>query len=98
MGQTLLVVAGLLFGNCSHAAENWFLPYEEDEHTLVLLHLDAGGAVEENSGRLPVEARPKGSAGAGEGRFGGGAQLDGATGSVGLTPDEGLRLGHDHSY
>lgn len=80
------------------ASENWFLPYEPDDHTLVLLHLDAPDRAEENAGLLKLTAKLRGDTKRGEGKFGGGVTLDGSDCGVGVSNDTRLRMAYNDPF
>ena len=59
------------------AAENWFLPYEPDAHTIVLVHLDGPQAGERAEARTPAQVTLTDNAQHADGRFSGGVALAG---------------------
>lgn len=87
--RCLLCVGALLpLAAPSRGAENWFLPYAPDEHTLVLLHCDGQGDQEPNAAQ-PAEGEPSlrsfalvNGAVHNEGYFGGGVRFDGVKASL----------------
>lgn len=79
-------------------SEAWFMPYETDEHTLVLLHFDGDGAMERNFGVLGGEAMLVGNARRGHGRFGDGIVFDGSKGSVRFPMHERLKFKRNQPF
>ncbi len=81
------------------ASENWFLPYEPDEHTLVLLHLDQAGDIAANAGQLPITAQLVGGVKRAHAMFGGGVQTGrGVKPSLSLKPHEALRFAFNQPF
>ncbi len=81
-----------------HAAEAWFLPYEPDEQTLVLLHLDEDDGPQPVEGVLGVTAEMRKDAPSVPGVFGRAAGLDGRGQCVRLPSHEMLRLAVDQPF
>ncbi|MEA3401724.1 MAG: 1,3-beta-galactosyl-N-acetylhexosamine phosphorylase N-terminal domain-containing protein [Armatimonadota bacterium] len=94
-----ICVAGLLLSAAAaFGAEAWFLPYEPDEDTLLLLHLDEGGEEQPNLGTAPVDGQLVKGAESAEGVFGRGAELEGGGECVRVPFDESLRLAVDQPF
>lgn len=88
-GATRLAVA---------AGTGWFLPYEPDEHTIALFHLDGGEDKQRSAGKADVSVSFHKAAAHAEGKFGQGAKLNGSSASLRLTPHEALRLKNDQEF
>jgi len=75
--STIATILLLLVAAPLTAAENWFLPYEPDEHTLFLAHLDREAELAKPHAKGPVTLTLKGGAQLGEGFSGRGLALNG---------------------
>lgn len=87
----IVVAVCMLAAVPASAAEAWFLPYEPDADTLILLHLDAEGEVQPNAGSLEADGVLADGAASTAGMFGGGALLEGAEEEI-RVPSGDLRL------
>ncbi len=93
-----VAVISLLIAVPAFASEAWFLPYEPDEDTLVLLHLDQPGEEQSNLGIAPVSATLVRGAQIEPGCFRGAALLDGREQFIMLPGDPLLRLRVDQPF
>ncbi len=98
--RPVAVMLGVLMAIASPglASEAWFLPYEPDADTLVLLHLDDPGDEQPNPGIAPVNGTLVRGARIEPGVFGGAAVLDGRDQCVRLPADPMLRLSVDQPF
>ncbi len=80
------------------AAEPWFLPYEPDADTLLLLHLDAEGPEQPDSGPLAFPTSLQNGAAVIDGVFGQAAEVDGHKQFVRVDGTDELRLGVDQPF
>ena len=92
------LAAGFLPALGCECSENWFLPFQPDEHTLALVHLDGEGDVEQVQGRLEVTAKLRGDSHRGAGRFDTGVQLDGSDCGISLSGHKGLQMGYAEPF
>lgn len=82
----------------AYAAEPWFLPYEPDADTLVLLHLDAEGEAQPNAGTLEVDTVLRQGAPLIDGVFGRAVGIDGHGQCVRVASHDDLRLEVDQPF
>ncbi len=100
------VMAIALCVNVAGADEAWFLPYEPDEHTIVLYHLDGEGEAEPagegegeaNEAAAEIELVMHGGAVRGPGAFGQAVHLRGPKEHLRLTKNAALSLGNAQPF
>ena len=98
MRAAAIAVLTLLIAAHAWAAEPWFLPYEPDADTLLLLHLDAEGAEQPDAGPLALAASLRNDATVIDGVFGRAAELDGHMQFIHVDGTDDLRLGVDQPF
>ena len=96
--KRMAVLAMLTLAAHAWAAEPWFLPYEPDAQTQVLLHLDEDADEQPNAGTLDAAAMLVNDAPIIDGVFGGAVGLDGEGQCVRLPASEALRLRVDEPF
>ncbi|NLO06029.1 MAG: hypothetical protein GX131_09420 [candidate division WS1 bacterium] len=94
--RTIAIVILSLVPLTANAAEAWFLPYEADADTVLLLHLDE--PAETSTGALALVPQLKGAAQIDSGVFGGAAQLGGSGDAIIIPRDEALRFAVDEPF
>ncbi|MBD3291781.1 MAG: hypothetical protein GF393_02590, partial [Armatimonadia bacterium] len=97
MRTAVITVCALIAVN-AFAAEPWFLPYEVDEDTLLLLHLDAEGEEQPDAGPLDLPTSFAKGAESTEGVFGRAAYLDGNGQHIRVDDSDPLRFGVDEPF
>ncbi len=80
------------------AGETWFIPYDPDEHTIALFHLDEGADQQANAAQADITATFAEGAGHIEGVFGGGVRLRGPKECLKLSANEALSLGNAQPF
>jgi len=96
--RAFLVLCLLLPACTAGGSEYWFLPYEPDEHTLLLCHLDGKGDSEYSEGKVRVKVDLFRGAQRGAGKFGGGAVLNGKGAAVRCEAHEKLRFRSNQEF
>ncbi|HUS80782.1 MAG TPA: lacto-N-biose phosphorylase central domain-containing protein, partial [Armatimonadota bacterium] len=96
--RSLVVMLLAACATAAPASEAWFLPYEPDDSTVVLFHLDGEGDEEPSAGDPATQVKLMAGATRGEGVFAGDAELHGAKECLRVVGEQTLRLANDQPF
>ncbi|MEW6356082.1 MAG: lacto-N-biose phosphorylase central domain-containing protein [Planctomycetota bacterium] len=80
------------------AAENWFLPYEPDDKTIALFHLDGDEEEQRSAAKPEISITFQKDAAHDAGRFGKGAKLNGHGAVLRLSKNDAFLLKNDQEF
>ncbi|NOZ20486.1 MAG: LamG domain-containing protein, partial [Planctomycetes bacterium] len=98
MKRSILLLSLSLCIRQTPAAENWFLPYQPDDHTIALFHLDGDDEKQRSAAKPDISIVFKKEAAHEAGRFGKGAGLNGRGAMLLLTKHDALLLKNDQEF
>ena len=98
MRRLALAVAFCFLAGQAPASENWFLPYEPDDRTIALFHLDGDEDEQRSAGKPDIAISFKKEAVHDVGKFGKGAKLNGRGAVLRLSKHEALLLKNDEEF